>query len=366
MEGNTQVSTENISRFPCNSCGASMAFDAESYGLRCDYCGSVELVEVTGSVEEKCYIEFSKAGASQLTRLAAEALQVSCESCGAVVQFTPPETARECCFCGVKIVTQPKAADPLVAPHGALPFSVPDQLAKVRFKAWLGSLWFAPTKLQQLAESDKLISIYIPYWTYDALTDSSYRGERGEYYTEWETYYENGESKSRTVTKTRWRPVSGRVSRFFDDVCVPGTTSIRHDYLQRLEPWDLNLLKPYEPAYLAGHKAEAYRIPVDAGFEKFKNIAYRQIQNDCRRDIGGDRQRIHSIDTHYSNVTFKHILLPVYSGAYRFSGKTYQIVINGRTGAVHGGRPFSLVKIGLFAAFILLLILIVFAVFSSS
>jgi hypothetical protein len=137
----------------------------------------------------------------QLQPMAQNAMQVGCGSCGAIVNFTPPETARSCDFCGAKIVAQPKAADPLVAPEGVLPFSVTQSQAVGNYKTWLSSLWFAPSALKEMAQADKLSSIYIPYWTYDARTRSFYRGERGEYFYETERFYENGEQKERGSEK---------------------------------------------------------------------------------------------------------------------------------------------------------------------
>jgi hypothetical protein len=341
-----------------------MAWDAGTGGLLCGYCGHTRAVAATGRVDEQSYLEFLEKGAARLQPMASNAMQARCDSCGAVVNFTPPETATECDFCGVRIVAQPKAADPLVAPHGVLPFRVPEKAAMQNFNAWLGSLWFAPSKLKELAAADKMSSVYIPYWTYDAMTVSDYSGQRGEHYTDWETYTENGQTKTRAVQKTRWYSASGTVSRQFDDVCVPATVSLRREYLERLEPWDLAELQSYEPAFLSGHKAQTYQVPLDGGFERFKEIAYDQIFQDCRQDIGGDEQRVHDIDTRYSDITFKHLLLPIYAGAYRFNGNTYQIVVNGRTGEVQGGRPYSWLKIGALALFILILILIAISVFS--
>jgi len=71
----------------------------------------------------------------------------------------------------------------------------------------------------------------------------------------------------------------------------------------------------------------------------------RVIARDVRFDIGGDRQRIHSIDTRVKDVTFKHILLPVWMAAYKYRGKSYRFVINARTGQVQGERPYSAWKI---------------------
>ena len=71
------------------------------------------------------------------------------------------------------------------------------------------------------------------------------------------------------------------------------------------------------------------------------------IRSDVRRDIGGDAQRIHDIQTRYGDVSFKHILLPVWVASYRYGGKAYQFVVNGQTGEVQGERPYSWIKIAI-------------------
>ena len=70
------------------------------------------------------------------------------------------------------------------------------------------------------------------------------------------------------------------------------------------------------------------------------------IEQDVRQDIGGDEQRISSVDTDWRGDTFKHILLPIWTAAYKYSGKSYQFVVNGQTGEVQGERPYSWWKIG--------------------
>ncbi len=346
MENAPEINKENINRFLCANCGANMVFDANLGKLACPYCAHSQEIVADGTVDERDYYEFLQRGMSQLQPMAKDAMQVRCDSCGAIVNFTPPETATTCDFCGAKIVAQPKTADPLVAPEGVLPFSVPPPQAVSNYKKWLSSLWFAPSALKDMAQADKLSSIYIPYWTYDSFTQSSYDGERGEHYYETETYYENGEERQRQVRKTHWYWVAGDVSRQFDDVCIPATTSLSEKYLNKLEPWDLHELKPYEPAYLSGHKAQTYQIALDQGFEKFKKIAEGIIYSDARNAIGGDEQRVNNVSTDYQNITFKHLLLPIYAGAYRFNSKVFQIVVNGRTGEVQGERPYSWLKIG--------------------
>ena len=76
-------------------------------------------------------------------------------------------------------------------------------------------------------------------------------------------------------------------------------------------------------------------------------------------DIGGDEQQVQAINTRWDGLTFKHVLLPVWIGAYRFQDKVFQVTVNARTGEVQGERPYSAWKIAaavLLAAVIVLVI----------
>jgi hypothetical protein len=192
---------------------------------------------------------------------------------------------------------------------------------------------------------------YLPHWTYDADTTTDYSGQRGEHYWETETYTEmvDGQSQTRTrqVQRTAWYPAAGTVARFFDDVLVPGTTHLPGARMDKLGPWELGSAQPYQPAYLSGYKTLRYDIEPDAGLESAKDRMHDVIEDDCRHDIGGDEQRVRSMDTRYAEIMFKLVLLPVWIAAYLYAGKTWQVVINANTGEVIGDRPYSKVKIAL-------------------
>ena len=362
MTDSEERSAEKPRTYSCPGCAANLVFDPRDAGLSCPYCGHKEEIPQSGDeVEERSYEDYLQPRAGQMRTLASDALEVKCDSCGAVVTFTPPEVAGECSFCGVKIVAQPKSSDPLVAPGGILPFGIPTDSATESVKQWLRSRWFAPNALKKLAYQESIDGVYLPFWTYDAYTTSYYEGQRGEHYYVTETYTErdaqgNMVTKTRQVQRTAWYPASGSVSRWFDDVLIPATKSVSQSRLRSLEPWDLNAMKPYEPAFLSGFKAQRYQVELPEGFDAAKRIMASIIERDVRRDIGGDEQRIDWIKTAYSAVTFKHIFLPVYLAAYRFMDKVYQVMVNARTGEVQGDRPYSFLKIFFFVLFILALI----------
>jgi hypothetical protein len=200
----------------------------------------------------------------------------------------------------------------------------------------------------------------VPYWTFDADTRSRYRGQRGEYYYETQTVTVNvngrAERRQQQVRRTRWYPASGSVARRFDDVLVTASSSLPQPFGDELTPWDLGELVPYQPDYLAGFRAEGYTIPLADGHKTARQRMAAVITRDVAADIGGDEQRIEAIETRHAAETFKHILLPVWTAAYKYNGKSYLFLVNGQTGEVQGQRPYSIWKI-LFAILLALLLI---------
>lgn len=201
MVESQEISKENINSFSCDSCGADMIFDPSIQELQCTYCENSQLIRHEGSVEENSYIEHLEKGSRKLQPMALMAMQVDCNSCGAIINFTPPQTTEDCDFCGAEIVAQSKASDPLIAPNGVLPLLITPERAKSEFREWVSTLWFAPRKLKSLAREEEKRSIYIPFWTYDANSESYYTGQRGDYYYVTETYTQNGKNKNPTSQK---------------------------------------------------------------------------------------------------------------------------------------------------------------------
>ncbi|MEL7298934.1 MAG: TFIIB-type zinc finger domain-containing protein [Pseudomonadota bacterium] len=332
-------------RFPCGNCGSDFRFAPERGLLICDHCGNAEEIGsgAGGPLEE---LDFKAGLGGTLDAEEMEETRVlSCTSCGARVEFDPAQHAAECPFCATPVVTD-TGTNRHIKPRGVLPFALDEGAARAALEAWLGGLWFAPGGVAEYARKGRrMAGIYVPYWTYDAATASRYTGQRGTHYYETKTVMRDGKRETVRVRKTRWKSVSGRVARAFDDVLVLAATSLPKRYTDRLSPWDLSDLQPYNPEYLAGFRAEAYTVNLDAGFQEAQGIMRRVIERDVRFDIGGDAQRITTLKTEARDVTFKHILLPVWMAAYKYRGKSFRFVVNGRTGEVQGERPYSAWKI---------------------
>ncbi|MDH3647481.1 MAG: primosomal protein N' (replication factor Y) - superfamily II helicase [Gammaproteobacteria bacterium] len=354
-------------QFPCERCGALQTFQPGTDQIGCPYCGhTTEIAPGSGVVRE---YDFREA----LTELAnappaSERKTTRCESCAAEFDFASHIHAGECPFCGTPIV-EGTGTQRHVKPESLLPFEIDENTALLSFKKWLGKLWFAPSSLKRYAEGDaRLTGVYIPYWTYDSATTSQYRGQRGTIYYVPQTYTTvvNGRRVTRTrqVQRIRWTPAAGQVSRFFDDVLVGASRSLPRKITDSIAPWDLQNLVDYDERYLSGFRSEAYQVGLDEGFKTAIQIMDRVIRQDVARDIGGDTQRITSLNTRHSDTKFKHLLLPVWSAAFRFRSKIYRFVVNGRTGKVQGERPYSKIKVT-FAVVLAVIVLITLFVLGS-
>lgn len=343
VEDATIAAGEEIHVFPCPTCGGDLEYAPGERVMRCPHCGNeaaiAPLSPWDAQVAEK---DYAAAIAGQLPAQEIEETRtVHCGSCGADVEFDEKTHAAECPFCASPLVTD-TGVHRHIKPAGVLPFSLSERDAHAAMKRWLGGLWFAPNALKKYAERGRRMQgMYVPYWTFDAATRTAYEGKRG---TEYRQTVGSGKNR-RTVTRVRWRNVSGRVARAFDDVLILASRSLPRRHTDALAPWDLSALEPYRPEFLAGFRAEGYGVELQEGWTEARAVMERVIESDIRRDIGGDRQRIERKTVEVSNVTFKHVLLPVWIAAYRYNGKAYRFVVNGRTGRVQGERPWSAWKI---------------------
>lgn len=348
-EATTRSLTET--RFPCQQCGAALHYSIGTNSLQCQYCGHLNRIADKDILIEELDFHSALRRLQTSRQITPETNIIHCPNCAAQFALDAHIHSGECPFCSTNVVTSTSKAKP-IKPRALLPFKINAQQAKQAYVNWMDKLWFAPGELKQYArEEASLNGVYIPYWTYDSDTVTAYHGQRGDIYYVTQTVTEivNGRSvrRRRQVPKIRWTSVSGRTSRHFDDVLVGATQTLPRKITDWLEPWDLENLVPYTEEYLSGFSSEVYQVELDQGFNHAQSNMDRIIRRDVASAIGGDQQRVGRMQTSHSDTTFKHVLLPLWSAAFEFRGKTFRFVVNGRTGKVRGERPYSVIKIAL-------------------
>ena len=339
-------------KFPCGQCGARLDYDPRASRLKCPYCGHDQAVVTDEAAEivERDYLDALGRADAKSKAIPGHGTETKCPGCGAVVILDDTVAADACPFCTTHLETTPVAVEGLLPPESLIAFAVDLRGAREAFAAWIESRWFAPTELKTVLALGRLVGVYLPYWTYDSDTSSSYEGERGDDYQELVRYTERladgrSEDRTRTVTRTRWTSASGTVECAFDDLLVPATASLTADRLAEIGDYQLKKLTPFDAAYLSGFQAERYSVGLKEGFQVAKEMMQPEIVRAIEADIGGDHQRVHGKRTRYSAITFKHVLLPAWVAAYRYNAKVYQVTVNGQTGRVSGERPWSASKL---------------------
>jgi len=333
----------------CKECAAELKFKPGTEHLVCPYCNAEnEITDHTVPIEEIDYESFIRNQYNDEEKI--EVYDVKCSSCGADTSFPANVSSMNCPYCRNSLVLEGGNSSTVLKPKAILPFKVTEKEAKANFDKWLKGKWFLPTDLKRVRRLDeKIVGIYIPYWTFDSNTDTDYSGMRGTHYTTTVRVPTTVNGKTvmttQTVVKTRWHPVSGKVFVNFDDSIIVACTSLPEKYVDMLEPFDLHNLVPFDERFLSGFRTEIYQVDVKEGFEKVKVKMGVIIRGHIRADIGGDEQQITGSHTKFDDVTFKHILLPIWVSSYKYNKKIYRFLINARTGETHGERPFDKWKI---------------------
>lgn len=336
--------------FPCDECGADLEFSIGTQSMQCPFCGTVKTLAVADAAEvvendfqamiEQLKLQHQQGHVDDERDDNEHA--VRCGACGAEVVFQGTLTSSECPYCACPLQRDKIHDAPTRIPvDGVLPFQVAEPVAAERLRSWVKSLWWAPNQFLRDGASGKFSGIYLPYYTFDSMTDTLYAGQRGDHY-----YVTVGEGKDqRQERRISWSFRSGQFRRFFDDVLIVAVKAENEALLRSLEPWPLKSCIPFTQQVLAGFYARTYDVTLEDGFDLARQRIESELTTDVRQRIGGDEQRIASQRTRYESVTFKHLLLPVWLMAYRYKEKSYRVIINAVTGEVSGERPYSLFKI---------------------
>ena len=352
--------------FPCDRCGADLVFSIGQQSLQCPYCSAIKQIAPPNDkpIVERDYLR----ALERLQRLRLKSSEeeetpnvqhaVRCSSCGADVIFQGTLTSSQCPYCASPLQRDNIHDSTSRLPvDGVLPFLVPQTHAAENLRVWVKSLWFAPNEFLKQGANGKFNGVNMPYFTYDAMTSTRYAGQRGDIY-----FITVGEGNNRrTVQQIRWSYRDGSFNRFFDDVMMIAASKQHIDLVEALEPWPLDRLIPFTPEVLAGFFSRTYDVGLEEGFRLARQRIETELGMEVRQRIGGDTQQVHSQQTNYSAVTYKHILLPVWLLAYRYRNKTYQVMMNAATGEVSGQRPYSWVKITFAALMVAILVVTLWA-----
>lgn len=333
-----------IVEFKCPQCGAATAYSATDGGLTCTHCGYYEPPQkaIVGKRAEE--FEFTVETLERAAHGWGEARkELQCQSCGAYTSVPPDQLTHTCPFCGSNEVIQRQASQDVLRPRFLVSFKIEATACDRITREWLGSSWMIPGALRRLAQVANFTGIYLPFWTFDAITRADWKAQVG--HTKTERYYSGG--KWRTRAQTVWKWESGHVQLGHDDLLIEGTARLSALLLGRIKNFNLGELAPYEPKYLAGFQAQAYDVPLEAAWETARRQMRERTRRACRDQASTSKIRNFSMNLDFSHESWRYVLLPVHLATYTYNNQSYQVMVNGQTGAIAGQRPVDWAKVWL-------------------
>lgn len=334
--------TEEATDKKCPNCGATVVYDPETRGLLCEYCGYRKTLPSPDKEESVTEMDFLSADKRHSFDWGAQKKSIVCSNCGGESIYDILETAAVCPFCGSTSV-MPAATQDSIAPGGVCPFEIPMKQAGGLFSKWLKSRIFTPSAAKKQAKPEAFKGVYLPYWTFDAMTTSAFSGQAG--------YDRRVKRGDNYVTETTWRPVSGVYQEFVDDQLVVGSKRSAESGVKKAEPFDFAKLVPYRPELVAGFIAERYSIGLEEGWKNARELIrarlHYNIEHHIRDKWHADRAGSVLFSTNYDKITYKYILIPVWMSSFSYKGKSFQFVVNGQTGKVGGRAPVSPLRVAI-------------------
>lgn len=318
----------------CPGCGATIGikFDPASTTLKCPFCGLLSQLPVPGPDTVAAELDFNSALQHAKIDWGYAKKLIICSNCGGQTLYDAEQVTGACPFCGSTSVTAVEENGKIMTPNAVIPFSISKEMTQQCFISFLQRKRCLNKKALN-CKLENIVGIYLPFWTFDTLTVSSF------YATD-----VNAESSSEKI-KGVW-------SQFFDDIIIFASDRVCHPYISKVQKFDFEKAVPYSPKYLAGIPAERYTVDLNEGWERAKKLIRPKIITDMRRQ---QRYLVSKLDSNYYNVKFRCLLAPVYLATYRFGKKTLQVAINGQTGETFCEAPTRIRMIILLAFLGLLL-----------
>jgi hypothetical protein len=293
---------------------------------------------------------------------------LECKNCGSTVSMDKDHRSYVCAFCDSSYVVEFSPSQTgRRRPDFVIGFAITPDQAKDKFSEWIKTnSWFRPGDLEQARVDERLVGVYLPFWSFSMLAKSDWSAQIGEYWYRTETYTVTNsegktETRTRTVRETEWWPLAGKHQRYYTGYLVSASSSLTQQEADQIKPYQLPAITRYEPYFLAGWLCEEYSIPHSDALGMCQDVFLHQEHSNIGAFMPGDTYRGLDVNTWFSFIHSDLCLLPTYVWSYRYRDQLYRFVVNGQTGRVAGQKPVSKTRIALFVIGMLIVIAAVIA-----
>ena len=322
---------EMVRTYKCPGCGAALEYDPLDERLHCSYCFGSYAPEEIGRRSTYVAAVPTEADWEQMDDTRSRAtIQMNiavCSSCGGELAMKQEEVSSFCPYCGNATVVMDRVEERL-APDFVIPFKVSQDEAERIIRGRLQSGFYVPKAIKNF-ELEKLRGIYIPFWLYDMYYGADQK---------WKYTVSSGKSST-----TYYAHVLGDCT--FRDLTVDASWAFNDNSSQRLEPYDMRALKPFDATYLSGFYADRF----DVGYQAADGIALRRSEGmyneSVKQYIQKPKAKLEESQTKRKILCRHYALLPVWFLTFRHDNDPYTVLLNGQTKKMVAAVPVDKKKV---------------------
>lgn len=354
----------DVIQYKCPSCNGGLEFDSHSQKMKCPFCDTEFDVETLKALDEQLvedqnvdWNEDEKETWSEEERSHMNIYE--CSSCGGEVIGDETTSASSCPYCGNPVVMKSQFKGDL-KPEFVIPFQLDKEAAKKALKKHYEGKVLLPKDFKTENHINEIKGMYVPVWLFDSnvSADIKYHGTKIRRYSDSEYDY----------TETRHYAIIRNGDLRFENIPVDGSTKIRDDYMESIEPFDFSQAVDFQTAYLAGYFADRYDVDEKASVQRAnERIRTSTIQEFEKTVHGYASVQVDTCSLNLSENKAKYALYPIWLLITNYNGQKYMFMMNGQTGKMTGDLPIDHKKSWLifFGVFVITFI-IAFVVFLMS
>ena len=304
-------------RFMCPKCGGRMSFSPDGHGLVCEYCTRNQTLD-SGAANEKDFIVAMATARGHGKPLQEQVFH--CNGCGAEFILPPNQISSSCAYCNSPHVVSLEKSKDLLAPDGIIPHAFNQKQAIQFLIKWVEGNQIKPEKKVELPRG-----LYLPLWTFDIGGAIDYTYEMA--------VADDDTFGSRRRDETKIIRMSDQYPIMVDDLPIPASRKPSSVFLKMISTFNMKLIQPYDPRFLADWPAEIYDVPMADASLDARSRAYKQYKGELPHMVS-TANIVHTSSANLLVESFKLNLLPVWMTELSFDGRMHLVLINGQTGLV--------------------------------
>lgn len=341
-----------ITNYQCPSCTGPLRFDGATGKLVCDYCGSrfdtAEIEKLYSEKDTAARNDFAKKEEQEKANWdtsfltdewgdeSADMKAYSCPSCGAQLICDGSTSATHCPYCNNPSIIPGQFAG-VLKPEYVIPFKLSHDDAVKALQQYYQGKKFLPDAFTKNNRIQEIQGVYVPFWLFNGKAEADITYTASNVRT-----FRQGDYQ---ITETTYFDVKRKGTVPFSKIPVDASARMPDKYMDSVEPYDYNELKPFSTAYLPGFLAQRYDVPADECAHR-ADIRAENTAVDIMSDYvtGYDGYTINSKEVVLKRGKVSYALMPVYMLNTRWNDQDYLFAMNGQTGKFIGNLPVDKAK----------------------